>query len=300
MDEIKKFILENNLGKVDENKYFKDITTLKVGGKIRLIFYPQTIEKFIKFYNFSKKNNVSFVVIGLGSNILASDNYYDGVVVSFKLIKIKYYQIGNDFYLFPHCKMGFFSRKIMKDGYSGSEYFAGIPGTIGGIVAMNAGCFGKSISDYIVEITALNKNGEIVKYQRKDLEFDYRTNRIKKFGEIILLVRLRFDKSDVKKIMNNYLEIQEMRKNNQPLSEISAGCAFKNPDGIKAWKVVETLGYSGKIIGGAIVSEKHNNFIVNTGKATANDLYSLLKIIQKEALEKLDIKLENEWILINF
>lgn len=300
MDKIKKFILGNNLGEIDENMYFKDITTLKVGGKIRLVYYPYTIEKYIFFHKFIIQTNVSFVVIGLGSNVLASDNYYDGIVISFKKLKINYYQIGDYFYLFPQCKMGSFSKKIMKDGYSGVEYFAGIPGTIGGMVAMNAGCFDKSISDFIIEVVAINKKGEIVKYRKDEIEFGYRTSKIKKLDEIVLLVKLKFYKGNVNEINEKYLLFQKIRKTNQPLSKISAGCAFKNLNNIKAWKIVNKLGYSGKEIGGARVSEKHNNFIVNTGNAKAIDFYRLLKNIQKDALEKMNIVLENEWILINF
>lgn len=299
---LSQYIKEKKLGFFSFDKSFKELTTLKVGGKIRLLFMPFTIENFIEFYDFYWKNGHSMplVVIGNGSNILASDNDFEGIVVSFKELQVKYYRLGEEFYFFPQCKMPYIANVMIGLGYREIEYFGGVPGTIGGTVAMNASFLSKSIGDFVSEVVVITKDNIIKKYEANQLKFSYRTSSIKENSDIVLLVKLHFPKGDSELTKKNYLKLLEFRKNKQPLNVLSAGCAFKNPKEVKAWEVIKELGYCGKKIGGAKVSEKHCNFIINTGDAKASDLYEILKSIQRDAKIKKNIELENEWILINF
>lgn len=305
MDEFEKIIEYINiekLGKIYLNKSFSDVTSLKVGGKIRLVFLPKTIKKFLYFYDFYYKNysNIPLVVLGNGTNILASDDIFLGIVVMFKNINISYYEIDGYVYCFPQCKMNYLAKTLIEKGYSGIEYFGGIPGTIGGLVNMNASFLNKSIGEYVEEVVVLTRDNKIKTYKKEELNFGYRSSKIKENNDIILLVKLGFLKEDPLDIKKRYKSLQKIRKETQPLNVLSAGCAFKNPSNYKAWKVIKDLGYEGKKHGGAEVNKKHCNFIVNTGKASSSDLYLLTKEIKEKALEKYNINLENEWILINF
>lgn len=295
-------IKDEKLGKVYFDKTFKDMTTLKVGGKIHLVFMPFGIEEFIKFYDFYWKSGceIPLFVIGNGSNILASDKEYKGIVVSFKAMKVMYYSIGDSIYFFPQCKMSYIAKVMISKGYSEVEYFSGIPGSVGGTVAMNGSFLNKSIGDYVEGALVITRDNKIKVYNNKLLNFSYRSSEVKENSDIVLLVKLRFPKGDIAKTKINYNHLKELRKEKQPLNALSAGCAFKNPSGIKAWKIIKELGYSGKSVGGAKVSEKHCNFIINDGSATSNDIYKILESICIDAKEKKNIILENEWILINF
>lgn len=299
IDEIKDYILKNSIGDIDESLSFKDLTTFRIGGKIRLVYFPDSIESFIKFDKKMKEINEKYFVIGNGSNILASDNYYNKIVVSFKKIKIKYFIINDEFYFFPQLKVNEVVKKIIELGYCDIEYFSGIPGTIGGLLAMNASCFEKEISDYLIEAFVACEEG--VKWLKKEeLDFKYRSSRIKEENMVLLFAKMRFPKTNNKKeVYENLVKLLKIRNDKQPVNYKSAGCAFKNLCDKKAWEIIKELGYSGKKIGGAKVSEKHCNFIVNDNNASANDVYRLMRMIKEEAYSK-NVILENEWILINF
>ena len=219
--------------------------------------------------------------------------------VSFKKIKIKYFIINDEFYFFPQLKVNEVVKKIIKLGYSDIEYFSGIPGTIGGLLAMNASCFEKEISDYLIEAFVACEEG--VKWLKKEeLDFKYRSSRIKEENMVLLFAKMRFPKTNNKKeVYENLVKLLKIRNDKQPVNYKSAGCAFKNLCDKKAWEIIKELGYSGKKIGGAKVSEKHCNFIVNDNNASANDVHQLMRMIKEEAYSK-NVILENEWILINF
>lgn len=298
-DEIKKYILKYKLGEINESLSFKELTTFKIGGKIRLVYFPDTIENFIKFDEIVKKYDIKYFVIGNGSNILASDKFYDGIVVSFKKLKIKYFIINDNLYLYPNVKINEIAKKVIELGYRDIEYFSGIPGSVGGLLTMNASCFGKVISDYLCEVYAIGDDG-VRWYKKEELDFEYRSSKIKQSKMVVLLAKMIFPKTyNTKETYENLLRLIKIRNDKQPVKYKSAGCAFKNLSTIKAWKIVNELGYSGKKVGGAVVSEKHNNFIVNKNNASANDVYELMNMIKADALNK-NIILENEWILINF
>lgn len=301
-EKIIDFIKAKKLGSIYLNKSFSEVTSLKVGGKIRLVFAPKTIEKFLVFYNFYNKNyqSIPLVVLGNGTNILASDKEFLGIVVTFNELDVFYYELGGFVYCYPQCKMDYLAKKLIEKGYSGIEYFGGIPGTIGGLVNMNASFLGKSIGDYVEEVVVATSDNKVKIYKKRELDFSYRTSKIKENKDIILLVKLGFLKDKPINIKERYKSLQKIRKETQPLNMLSAGCAFKNPSNYKAWEIIKDLGYSGVKHGGALVSSKHCNFIVNTGKASSSDLYILAQRIKEKALEKYNINLENEWILINF
>ena len=299
IDEIKDYILKNSIGDIDESLSFKDLTTFRIGGKIRLVYFPDSIENFIKFDKKMKEINEDYLVIGNGSNILASDNYYNKIVVSFKKLKVKYFIINDEFFLFPQLKVNEIVRKFIELGYCDIEYFSGIPGTIGGLLTMNASCFEKVISDYLIEALVLYDDG--IKWLKKEeLDFKYRSSKIKEEKMVLLLAKMKFPKTNNKKeIYDNLVKLLKIRNQKQPVNYKSAGCAFKNLCDKKAWEIIKELGYCGKRVGGAKVSEKHCNFILNDNNASANEVYELMKMIKEEAYNK-KILLENEWILINF
>lgn len=297
MDKYIKFINENNLGKVYNDKKFKDITTLKVGGKIKLLFYPSSTSNFIKFYRwYLRYKDYKILIVGNGSNILASDDEYDGIVVSFK--NIHEINVVNNIITASSGVMGYKVSNLCKElSLSGGEFLSAIPGTIGGICAMNASCYSQGIEDILIECLCFD--GEKVKWIKKeDFKFNYRSSIAKIRNIIILKVKMIFKKSTKKLVEDRIKYIICNKRKNQPLNENSAGSVFIN-DGYNAWEVVKELNIKSKYKD-VVISDKHYNFIINKNNASGNDIKELINEIKEKALEEKGIRLKTEWNFINF
>ena len=300
MNDLKRYILDNELGKVYENKSFKELTTLRIGGKIQLVYYPNTIDNFLTFYEFFKDLKIELFIIGAGSNIFASDKIFKGVVVSFRDLDIRYFRIEDKVTAYPGCSVVRLAYDLATSGYSGGEFLAGIPASIGGAVYMNAGANGSEIKDILVSGTVLDNN-EIKDFSNEDFEFEYRKSILHSRPIILLEAKFKFFKEKenflaVRKIK----ELKEIRKKTQPIDKACAGCCFQNPKECPAWKLIDKIGLRGYNINDAKVSEKHTNFVINEKSATSTDMKQLIDLIKSKVKEKYNIDLKSEWILVNF
>ncbi len=268
-------------------------TSFKTGGVAEIFAEPRNIPELRKVLQFCKDEQKKIFIFGNGSNILVNDNGVQGVVVrlggpDFKEIK----RDGKYIFSKAGVKLPQLIKKVALWGFGGLEVLAGIPGTIGGAVKMNAGGKYGSISETISSVTTMTFDGEIKNINRNDMEFTYRGCNLDK--QIIIEVEFLLKESRKEEILERMEEIYKEKKEKQPLSTFSAGCIFKNTPSFKAGELIEKAGLKGKKVGGAIVSKKHANFIVNTENATSADILELIKIIKETIKKKYDVPLETE------
>ena len=289
-----------NIGKLETNVLLSKYTTYKVGGKAKVLAYPKNIEKLITLLKWAKTNNISYKMLGNGSNLIFSDADYNGILI--KLTEFDDIEIfGNKIRVGAGYSLMKLSRIALKNSLTGLEFAAGIPGTVGGAVFMNAGAY-KSDMGYIVQmIKVLTPDFRIVTLENKELAFHYRTSFLKTHPNYICLeaiIKLEKGKKEaIEEVMKSRLQ---RRKEAQPLEYPSAGSVFRNPTNNYAGQLIENIGYKGRRIGGAMVSEKHANFIINTGNATANDVKELIDYVKKEVEKKYHVSLTTEQEFVNW
>lgn len=292
---MKDFFINNNIT-YKENVSFKELTSYKVGGNIKYIVYPSTdnIKLLIDYLN---SNNIKYYILGNGTNILPSSKEYDGVIIKLDLFNEiekheNYILVGGGYNLSKLCI------PLIKDNYKYYSGLATIPGTVGGTIIMNAGAYGTEIEDVIIE-ALVYINGEVKIIKKEDMNLTYRDSIFKKDNYIILTAKFKLIKSE-----DDELEIFESNRNkrtsSQPIDKLNAGSIFKNPTNDSAGRLIESCGLKGYKIGGAEVSEKHANFIINDGSATSEDIYNLIMYVKKIVKEKYGIDLETEVKLFNF
>lgn len=286
-------ILPEVKGKIVFNKNLAQYTWFNVGGNADAVFEPYDLEDLISFLNNIDKS-IPITVIGGGSNLLIRDGGIDGVVIILKNTFKNIYLEDN--ILVAEC--GALNSQIFNFAKNNSidnfTFLGTIPGTIGGAIRGNAGCYGKEIKDILISVDTIDLNGNIKTYQAEDCHFEYRKNNLPDnliFTKAKFKITKNMSKEEIEKYFN---EIQEKRINSQPQGVKTAGSTFKNLPDKPAWKIVQELGYQNKEINGAKMSEKHANFMVNTGTAKAKDLENLGNAIIKDAKEKLGLNLEWE------
>lgn len=272
-------------------------TTFKIGGPAKYFCMVKSAEEIINAMSFAKKKKIPIFVLGGGSNILFSDRGFSGLVI--KITGKKVFFNKNKVEADAGVPLAYLVSESIKKRLSGLEYMAGIPGTLGGAVFGNAG-LGKNgpwIGDFVESAKLLMPNGEIKNIKKHWFKFVYRHSRLKEFKRmgcpIVLSVVLKLKKGDRQKLEKIIKEKMNTRKDKYP-NEPSSGCIFKNPDIAPAAKFIEECGLKGKKIGGAQVSKKHANFIVNINNATARDVRMLINLIKKEVKKKIKINLEEE------
>lgn len=298
MKEVINYIKKNNIGQVKQDVSLEKNTTYKVGGTAKIFVWPKTIEKLSLLMKYIKDNNIKHKVLGFGSNVIFSDDVYDGVII--KLDEFNNVEI-NDTIITAGAGVSLIklSYKAMKEGLSGLEFASGIPGSVGGAVFMNAGAY-KSDMGYIVsEVTVLTPDLEIKTLYNKDLNYKYRSSFLQKNPEYICLeaklVLMHGDKKEIKELMEKRRQKRVML---QPLEYPSAGSVFRNPEDDFAGRLIEECGLKGYKIGGAEVSKKHANFIINSNKASASDVKKLIEYVHDTVKEKtkVDLKVEQEFV----
>ncbi|MBO5414798.1 MAG: UDP-N-acetylmuramate dehydrogenase [Bacilli bacterium] len=290
IDDIKKL----KIGKVIENIDLKKYTTYKAGGIGRVLVIPKDIESLQKLFNYINKNNIKYKMLGLGSNLIFGDDIYEGILI--KLDEFNDVNInGTTIRVGAGYSLIKLSLLAARNDLAGLEFASGIPGTVGGAIYMNAGAY-KSDMGYIVkEIKVLTPDNEIITMSNKELDFHYRTSFLQKNpGYICLEATLNLYKGDRNAILDVIRDRKKRRMETQPLEFPSAGSVFRNPPDDFAGRLIEELGYKGKKIGGAMVSTKHANFIINVGNAKGNDIKKLILEIQEKVKEKYDIELKVE------
>lgn len=295
---MKKFKIENILPGVERNISLKEYTTFKIGGSAKYFFEAKTEQEIIKAITVAKQLKLPFFVLGGGSNILVDDKGYKGLVIKIKNneIKIK----NNKIEVGAGVMLGRVVNIATKNNLSGMEWAAGIPGTIGGSIWGNAGAFNSSMSNIIkfVKVLDIKKNFKSINFNNKDCKFEYRDSIFKKKQNIIIIsVEINLKKSNKKIINNKVKEYFNYRIKHQPLNIPSAGSIFKNNVKFSAGELIEKCGLKGNSIGGAKISEKHANFIVNFKNATAKDVQSLINLAKKRTKTKFGVVLREE---INF
>ena len=276
-----------------DDKSFKDLTTLKMGGPIKHFVIPNSLDDLKIIIEYIKTNKIPFKVVGNGSNLICGESEYDGIVISLK--KLDSYEISNDeIYVEAGVMVPSLAIYLAKQGLSCLEFASGIPGTIGGLVYMNAGAYKGAMSDVINEVLVL-KDNKFVWMKNEECNFAYRRSIFQDHPHwIVLAAKLKLTKKpseDIEDLMSDRLQ---RRKQTQPLDMPSAGSCFRNPDGTFAWKLIDSLGYRGKCRNGICVSEKHSNFLVNTGSGTAEDYLEIAYEIQDKVRDKYGIKLVME------
>ena len=276
-------------------------TTYKVGGTCKYFITPKDVDELIELVKYLKENNIKYMVLGNGSNTIFSSKEYDGVIIN--LTNLNSMEIkDNKIYVESGYQLIKLSMDALNKGLSGLEFAAGIPGNIGGAVFMNAGAYKSDMSKLIKEVTFLDENLDIKTLSKEELNFSYRKSLFQDHPEyIILSTVLELEegiKEEIKELMDNR---KERRISSQPLDYPSAGSVFRNPsEDIFAGKLIEDLGLKGYQIGGAQISEKHANFIINVGGATGEDIKALIDLVKAKVKEKYNIDLHVEQRFINF
>lgn len=291
-------IRDLHIGKVIEDYILKEHTTYKVGGKAICAVIPEDEKKLITLLSYLKENKIKYKVLGNGSNVIFNDSGYNGVII--KLDNFNYINIINNKIIvgagYPLNKLAL---RVSRLGFSGMEFAAGIPGTVGGAVYMNAGAYKSDMGYIVTSIKVLTPNYEIKIMKNKELDFHYRSSFLQQNKDYVCLeATLSLIKGDSEEIINLINERKKRRLETQPLEYPSAGSVFRNPEGDFAGRLIEEIGYKGKSIGGAMVSEKHANFIINTGSATGEDIKKLITEIKNKIKEEynIELKVEQEFV----
>lgn len=280
-------------GTIRENADLSKTNWFQVGGPAKYLYKPTDINDLSYFLE-NKPKDLKIFPLGVGSNIIIRDGGIDGTVIKLGR-NFTNIDIDNTTVMVGAGALDYnISNYLAKESLSGLEFYVGIPGTIGGAICMNAGCYSSETADFLVEAEAVRiKDGKIFKLSNKDFGFKYRSNSLnEEFVFVNGKYKLHSENSD--KILKKMQEISQMRESTQPIRARTGGSTFKNPPEHKAWELIDKCGLRGYKIGGAQISEKHCNFMINNGDATASDLEKLGDFIIKTIFEKTNIKLEWE------
>ncbi len=280
-------------GKVSLEEPLRKYTTFKIGGRAKFFIEPYNYEDLRLLLSLVKKYSIPLRVIGAGSNILIRDQGINGAVLRLSspcFRKTSFHKNS------VTVRAGKFLKElvlsIQKRGLSNTEFLIGIPGTVGGALAMNAGVKGKNIGDLVEDVTVMDYFGRIKTLKKENINFGYRKSSLSKF--IILSAKLKLvkrNKRDIEEKIKRYLDY---RRSSQDYSFASLGCVFKNPSGDSAGRLIDLCGLKGRRIGNACVSKKHANFILNLKKAKASDVLRLMRLVRKKVKDRFKINLEPE------
>lgn len=295
---IQKEFLEQLSAILPENAIYPDEpmsrhTTFRIGGSADVLVTPD-ITQAAEIRMLCKKMHMPLTVIGNGSNLLVGDKGIRGCVMEFTRPAGEILVSGEQITVQAGVLLSKAAAVAAEHGLTGLEFAAGIPGTIGGAVVMNAGAYGGEMKDIILDVDVLTKDGEKKTIPQEALDLSYRHSCIPKEGYFVLSARLQLKKGDGKEIRAVMAELREKRVSRQPLEFPSAGSTFKRPEGYFAGKLIEDCGLRGYTVGGAQVSEKHCGFVINRGSATASDVRELILDVQKKVYEKFQVRIEPE------
>ena len=295
LDELIEYAGKENV-LVSEN--LKDHTTFKVGGPCAALVQVSSSEIFSKVLKCLEKEKEPYFVIGNGSNLLVSDNGFQGVVLKLTGDFLKVSVEGNRIVAGAGAMVIKVCNDALNNSLSGLEFAYGIPGTVGGAMVMNAGAYDGEMSMVVEKVQLMDKEGKSFSLSCEEMEFGYRDSILKRKDYFVLETTFLLkagNKEDIKARMDDFLE---RRRSKQPLEHPSAGSTFKRPEGYFAGKLIMDAGLSGKRIGGVCVSPKHCGFIVNDCGGTAKDISDLIKLVKKEVQDKYGVSLEPEVISI--
>jgi UDP-N-acetylmuramate dehydrogenase len=284
-------------GRVLFDEPMRNHTSMGVGGKVDILFYPRSVKEVETAVSLLVAEDIPFLAVGSCTNLIVRDGGYRGCLIS--LMELQRLEINeeNDGRVSLYAESGVPLSRIVeasvKESLEGMEFCAGIPGSVGGGVWMNAGAYGREMKDTIGSVVVVNGNGKTRKIGREDLHFEYRGLDL---PDSTVITGATFDllKGEKKEIQRKIADILNARRDKHPLGQRSAGSVFKNPPDLPAGRIIDELGLKGTESGGAMISEKHGNFIVNLGGATTADIVALIDIVRRRVFEATGIKLETE------
>lgn len=295
IDELNKIVGEFN---IRFQEPMAKHTTFQIGGPAQIFVTPQTTEEIGQVLQLCKAVKMPFFVLGRGSNLLVSDAGMDGVVLQLYDNYSNFSIDGNQIKAQAGAMLSRLGYAIKEASLTGFEFAAGIPGTLGGAVVMNAGAYGGEMKDIITAVQLMDEDGNLLEKTCEEMAFSYRHSILAEQNFIVLGATLSLEKGDKKIIEEKMKELAAARKIKQPLEYPSAGSTFKRPEGYFAGKLIMDAGLRGYQVGGAQVSEKHCGFVINKGNATAADVLQLVTDVKRKVYEKFQVELEPEVRLV--
>lgn len=283
---------------ITENASLKNLNTYKLESHAKYLIRVETLDGLVNILKYLKEKKIKHFILGAGSNIII-DKYFDGAVI--KLDGLKEIEINQEIITCGSgTMMGALSCASMDHDLTGLEWAINIPGTVGGSIVGNAGAYKSEIFDHLISIKVLDENLKIKEIKKEEIKHSYRYTDLKKKPWIVIEATFKLQKGNKEKSLELVYDRKERRKKTQPLDMPSAGSVFRNPENDHAGRLIEEAGLKGKKIGGAMVSEKHANFIVNTGNATSNDIKNLIELVHTQVKEKFNVDLVLEQEIIDW
>lgn len=300
MDNVKELLCkfaQRNKIELSFDKSFKQLTTIRCGGKITVAAYPDTLLKFTKLLRFVSKNNVKYIVLGRGSNVLASDDYYCGMVIC--TCKLNCVRVnGTRVTCYPGTSTAKLSQILVDNCLHGGEFLACLPASIGGAITCNAGCFNQQASNVVKRVQVWH-NGKLRWLSNAEMKFGKRNSVVKNTNAVVLQAVLEFEKQDKTEIINTVNQMKSDKKRTQPLGEPSCGSVLYH-EKVAVSALIDKAGLKGYRLGGAQISQKHAGFVINVDKAESKDIYLLIKHVQQVLFRNYGIVANTEVCFVNF
>ncbi|MBD5096648.1 MAG: UDP-N-acetylmuramate dehydrogenase [Lachnospiraceae bacterium] len=271
----------------------KKHTTFRIGGAAKYFFTPKNSTEIYDIICYCRENHMPYYILGNGSNVLFSDDGYDGAVINIYNSMNDISVTGESIYAMAGALLSKIAVTAKDNELHGMEFAAGIPGTIGGAMVMNAGAYGGEMRDIVSYVDILDIDGNIRKYSCEEMCFGYRKSIVSS-DMVVVGAELKLQKGDRMEIETEMERLKQLRVSKQPLEYPSAGSTFKRPEGYFAGKLIEDTGLKGYRVGDAMVSEKHCGFVINCGNATCNDVKALIGDVQDKVYEKFGVQLMPE------
>ncbi len=276
----------------------KNYTTFRVGGEADALIIAENEEQLKGVLSYLPKVDIPYFVIGNGSNLLVGDKGYKGIIIKLAENMSEVTVVGNRVIAQAGASLAKVARAAMEHSLKGLEFAAGIPGTVGGGVIMNAGAYDGEMKMVVDSVTVIDNEGELLTLNNATMEFGYRTSVLKSQKFVVTECTFLLQPGDKEEIKAKMDDFGARRREKQPLEYPSAGSTFKRPEGYFAGKLIMDAGLAGFSIGGARVSEKHCGFVINTGDATAEDIKCLIEKVQEEVYRQFSVRLEPEVIMM--
>ena len=278
------------------DRAMSEYTTFRIGGKADAICFAQELDELQQLFSYLNKEKMPYLLVGRGSNLLVRDGGFKGAVIIMRgqLATINQHERNDQMVLAGGgLRLSDLVKFCSQRGLGGLEFLSGIPGTVGGAVTMNAGAFGRAMGDVVRQVDLLTPEGEFTSKNHSELTFSYRASSIQE-GSWVIRASLQCSRETSETVSGRVADYLKRRKVTQPLDYPSAGSVFRNPPNEYAGRLIEQTGLKGKKIGGAMISPKHANYIVNTGDATAEDVLRLMEMVKEKVREAKGIELEPE------